>query len=172
MTWNLSNKTRGLRRMRLRRQSERLPHVQDACALSGAEPGVVLGHARLRAVIAAEPDRPAAPQIADHDPVRVALADRDLVDPDHLWAGPAHARELGIHVLHLQRLDRVPVQRQLLRHVRNRSLPTTAPDKICEALGVERIVRQKVEPLPLHLAAAAAIQAPHLQLQEYPRVPA
>jgi hypothetical protein len=31
---------------------------------------------------------------------------------------------------------------------------------------------QKVEPLPFHLAAAAAIDAPHLQLQEYPRVPA
>jgi len=44
------------------------------------------------------------------------------------------------------------------------------PDKIGKALGVERIVRQKVEPLPFHLAAVAAIKAPHLQLQEYPRV--
>src|SRR5512144_3097178 len=65
----------------------------------------------------------------------------------------------------------VPVQRQLLRHVRDRSLPAASPDKVGEALGVERIVRQKVEPLPLHLAAVAAIEAPHLQLQEYPRVP-
>src|SRR5262245_3421990 len=40
--------------------------------------------ARLRAVIAAEPDRPAAQQVADHDPVGMPLANRDLVDPDHL----------------------------------------------------------------------------------------
>jgi hypothetical protein len=57
------------------------------------------------------------------------------------------ARELGLHVLHLQRLDRVPVERQFLRHVLDRRLPATPPDKIGEALGVERIVRQKVEPL-------------------------
>ena len=59
-----------------------------------------------------------------------------------------------------------------IRHVRDRRLPAAAPDKIGEAFGVERIVRQKVEPLPLHLAAVAAIETPHLQLQEYPRVPA
>src|SRR5262249_38558746 len=46
------------------------------------------------------------------------------------------------------------------------------PNKIAEALGVERIVRQKIEPLPFHLAAVAAINPPHLQLQQYPRVPA
>src|SRR5438045_866861 len=40
-----------------------------------------------------------------------------------------------------------------------------------KANGVERIVRQKVEPLPFHLAAVAAIKAPHLQFQKYPRVP-
>ena len=50
-------------------------------------------------------------EVADHDPVGVTLADRNLVDADHLRAGRARARELGFHVLHLQRLDRVPVQR-------------------------------------------------------------
>src|SRR5947209_14669387 len=59
---------------------------------------------------------------------------------------------------------------QLLRHVRDRRLPAAAPDKIGEAFGVERIVCQKVELLPLHLAAVAAIEPPHLQLQVYPRV--
>jgi hypothetical protein len=32
--------------------------------------------------------------------------------------------------------------------------------------------RQKVEPLPLHLATTAAINSPHLQFQKYPRVAA
>src|SRR5215204_239310 len=170
----LVEQNRGLRRMRIGRQAERFPHVHhrkaDARALLGAEPGVEPLHARLRAVTTAEPDRPATQQVADHDPVGVPLADRDLVDPDHLRAGPARARQLGLHVLHLQRLDRVPVECQLLRHVRNRRLPAAPPDKIGEAPGVERIFRQKVEPVPLHLAAAAAIDTPHLQLQEYPRV--
>ena len=80
--------------------------------------------------------------------------------------------ELRLHVLHLQRLDRVPVERQLLRHVRDQCLPTAPPDKIRKALGVERIVRQKLQPLTLHLAAVAAVNAPHLQFQKYPRVPA
>jgi hypothetical protein len=122
--------------------------------------------------LAAEPDWPAAHQIAHHDPVAVARADRNLVDPDHLRAGRASARELGFHVLHLQRLDRVPIERQFLRHVLDRRLPAAPPDKIGKALGVERIVRQKVEPLPLHLAATAARDPPHLQFQKYPRVSA
>ena len=171
----LVEQNRGLRRMYLRRQAEGLPHVHHRKAktrtLLRTEPGVELAHARLRTVLTAEPDRPAAHQIAHHDPVGVALADRDLVDPDHLRAGRASARELGLHVLHLQRLDRVPIERQFLRNVLDRRLPATLPDKIGKALGVERIVRQKVEPLPFHLAAVAAIKAPHLQFQKYPRVP-
>jgi len=74
--------------------------------------------------------------------------------------------------LRLERLDGVPIQRQFLRNIRDRRLPATAPDKIGKALGVERIVCQKVEPFPFHLAAAAAIDAPHLQLEQYPHVPA
>jgi hypothetical protein len=35
-------------------------------------------------------------------------------------------------------------------------------DIIGKALGVERIVRQKVEPLALHLATVTAVEAPHL----------
>src|SRR3974390_3066649 len=162
--------------MRLCRHPKRLPHVHhrepNAGALSCAEPGVELYHARLRAVLTPEPDRSSTKQVAHYDPVAMALADRNLVDADHLRTRHPHPLELGLHVLLVQHLDRVPVQRQLLRHVRNRRLPAAAPDKIGEAFGVERIVGQKVEPLPLHLAAVAAIETPHLQLQEYPRVPA
>src|SRR5215207_5198429 len=172
----LVEQNRGLRRMRIGRQAERFPHVHDgkanARALPLAKPGVEPAHARLRAVLAAEPDRPAAHQVADHDPVGVTLADRDLVDPNHLWTGRPRARELGLHVLHLQRLDRVPVQRQFLRHILDRRLPAAPAHIISKALGVERIVRQKIQPLPFHLAATAALDPPHLQFQKYPRVPA
>ena len=40
-----------------------------------------------------------------------------------------------------------------------------------EALGVERMVRQPVQALLLHLPAALALDAPDLQLQVDPRVP-
>src|SRR5215475_771225 len=41
-----------------------------------------------------------------------------------------------------------------------------------KALGVERVVCQKVEPFLLHLAAATAINAPDLQLKQYSHLPA
>src|SRR4029077_15296916 len=41
-----------------------------------------------------------------------------------------------------------------------------------KALGVERIVGQKVEPLPLHLATAATVEASHLQFKKNPPVAA
>ena len=176
MTWNLSNKIAACGACALRRQTKRLPHVHDrkanARALLLAEPGVELAHARLRAVLAAEPDRPAAQQVADHDPVGVTFADRYLVDADHLRTRRARALELGFHVLLVQRLDRVPVQRQFRRHILDRRRPTAPADIISKALGVERIVRQEVEPLPLHLATTAAVDPPHLQFQKYPRVAA
>ena len=54
--------------------------------------------------------------------------------------------ELCLHVLHLQRFDGVPIKRQLLRNIRDRRLAAAAADKIGKALGVERVVCQKVEP--------------------------
>src|SRR5262249_42559299 len=45
-------------------------------------------------------------------------------------------------------------------------------DIIGKALGVERIVRQKVQPLALHLATVTAVEPPHLQFQKNPRVAA
>src|SRR5215471_6104482 len=114
-----------------------------------------------------------APQkVADHDPIVMTLADRNLVDPDDQGTRRARACELCLHVLHLQRLDGVPVKRQFLRNIRDRRLSATAADKIGKALGVERVVCQKVEPFPFHLAAATAIDAPHLQLKQDSHVPA
>ena len=55
--------------MRLRRQAERFPHVHDGKAntraLPLAEPCVQSTHARLGAILPAEPDRPPANEIAD-----------------------------------------------------------------------------------------------------------
>src|SRR5258705_7916276 len=172
----LVEQNRGLRCMHLRRQAERLRHVHHskakARALPRAKPGVEGAHARLRAVLAAEPDRPPRNEVADHDAVGVTFANRNLVDADRPRCWRARARKLGSHVLHLQRLDRVPVQRQFFRHVFDRRLSAAPADIISKALGVERIVRQKIQLLSLHLAAIAALDPPHLQLQIYPRVPA
>jgi hypothetical protein len=137
-----------------------------------AEPGVELAHARLRTILATEPNRSATHKVADHNPVIVSFADRYLVYANHLRPRCAHALELGLHVLLVQRLDRVPVQCQVLSHVLDRGRPTTLAHIVRKALGVERIVRQKVEPFLLHLATTAALDPPHLQFQKYPRVAA
>src|ERR1700745_2029205 len=55
-------------------------------------------------------------------------------------------------------------------HILDRRRAAATADIIGKALGVERIVGQKVEPLPLHLATAATVDAPHLQFQKNPRV--
>ena len=78
--------------------AERLPHVHDRqadfAAFLGAEPGEELVQARLGAVLAAEPDGPAADQVADHDAVAVPLADGDLVDADRPGGGVPGPAEL------------------------------------------------------------------------------
>ena len=60
----------------------------------------------------------------------------------------------------------------LLSHVLDRRRPTTLAYIVCKTLGVERIVRQKIEPFLLHLATTAALDPPHLHFQKYPRVAA
>jgi len=102
----------------------------------------------------------------------VTFADRNLVNADHSRTRRARALELGLHVLHVQRLDCVPVQRQFLRHLLDRRPPAAPADKVSKALGVEWIVRQEVEPFALHTATTAAIDPPYLQFQKYPRVAA
>src|SRR5262249_32732791 len=140
--------------------------------MARTEPAIELAPARLRTVLAAEPDRPAAIRIVHHDPVGVALADRDLVDTDRPRPRRAGTLELRLHVLHLKRLDGVPVQPQFPRHILDRPVAAAPADVVGKALGVERIIGQKVEPLALHLATAAAVDPPHLQFKENARVAA
>ena len=89
----LVEQDRRLRYSRLRNGAERLPHVHhgepDFAALLAPQPVVERRHAGLGAIRAAEPDRPLANEVADHDAVAVALADRDLVDADRLRGGRA-----------------------------------------------------------------------------------
>src|ERR1019366_5248768 len=73
------------------------------------------------------------------------------------------------HVLHLQRLDRVPVELQFLGNVADRSLRAAAPDIECKAFGEVRIVCQKIQPLALHGATTPARDAPHFEFQNNPK---
>src|ERR1700752_2706294 len=162
--------------MRGRRHPKRLPHVHhgkaNTRALLLAKPGVELCHTGFRSILAAKPDRSTPHKIADHDPIGLTLADRNLVDPDDQRSRRARACKLRLHVLHLQRLNGGPIKPQFLRNIRDRRLSASAADKIRKPLGVERVVCQKIEPFLFHLAAATAINAPHLQLEQDARVPA
>ena len=158
------------------RVAERLPHVHhrqpDSLASRRAQQLVELVHARLGAVFAAKPDRPPLLQVADHDSVSVPLADRDLVDADHLRRWLARSAQLLAHVFLLESLDRLPAQPRLLGHVRDRHGPAASPHEEDETLSVERIIRQPLQGFLLHRAARLAIDAANLQRQVDPRVPA
>src|ERR1035438_10217474 len=118
-----------------------------------------------RAVPPAEPNRPAPFQIADHDPVGVALADRDLIDPNDLRPRGSYTPDLFAHVVHLQPLDRLPVQVQLRGDVADRATSTAPAHVQGEALRVQRVLDQEVQPLALHRATLPAIDPTHLQVE-------
>src|SRR5260370_56656 len=149
--------------------AKRLPHVHDgeanAFGLLFAEKSVELVHARLTPIPPAEPDRPASLQGADHDPVAVALADRDLIDPNDLRAWGSHAPDLLAHVVHLQPLDGLPVQAQLRGNVADRASATAPAHVQGKALRVQCVLDQKVQPLALHRATLPAVDPTHLQVE-------
>src|SRR3984885_2230980 len=169
----LVEQDRGLRRLFPGDVAERFPHVHygelDLAALSRPQPGIELRHAGFGAIRAAEPDRPFANQVADHNAIAVALADRDFVDADRLGARRAGTLDLGPHVLHFQCLDRVPVELQFLGDIADRGLRAAAPDIECKTFGEVRIVRQKIQPFALHGAATPARDAPYLEFQNNPQ---
>ena len=98
----------------------------------------------------------------------MALADRDLVDADRPGSRRARPFDLRPHVLHLERLDCFPIELQFLGDIADRGLPAATPDIEGKPLGEVGIVRQKLQPLALHGGASAALDAPHLQLQNDP----
>ena len=141
-------------------------------ALARAEPVVERSHAGLGAIGAAKPDRPPPLKVAHHNAVGVTFADGDLVDPNHLGSGLAGARQLRPHVLLLQLLDRVPIELELLGDILDRRLAAAPADEVGKPLCIKRIVSQKREPFPPHLAARPAKGAPDLELKVYARVAA
>jgi len=86
--------------------------------------------------------------------------------------GRAGAPQLLAHVLLFQRLHGVPVEPQLLGHVPDRRGSTAPAHVEGEALGVEGIVGQEGERLPLHRATARAGHAPDLEVEVDPQVAA
>ncbi len=165
----LVEQDRRLRRIRRSRIEKRLPHVHhrqpNPRSLPLAKPLVELPHARFRAILAAKPDRSPSDQIAHHDAVGVTFANRDLVDADHLRPGRSGIGHLRRHVLLLQRLDRVPIQVQFLGNLFDRRRATSFADVVSEALGIEGVGGQRIEPFALHRAAALALQTPNLEFQ-------
>jgi hypothetical protein len=161
----------GLRRMaRLeRRVAERLPHIHhreaDFTAFSRPQPRKEQVHALLGAVVTAEPDRPSAQQIADHNPIRVSLADGDLIDADDAGRRRARTPQLLAHVLHFKGLDRLPVEMEFAGHIANGRAAAAAADIEGKAFGVERVVRQPGQFFLLHGVAPAAVHASDLDLQ-------
>ena len=124
-------------------------------------------HAGFRTIVPTEPDRAFANKVADHDPVFVPFAYRDLVDTDHRRGRRSRLGQLSAHVLLIQFLYGMPIQLQLLGNIPDRSAAAAATDVKSKSLGVERVVRQELQALALHLAALAASDAPHLEFQEY-----
>src|SRR5437879_8336370 len=172
----LVEQNRCLRRFVFGDVAERLPHVHhgelDFAALFEPQPVVERRHAGLGTILAAEPDRPLANQVAHHAAIAVALADRDLVDADRSGTGRARTLELGPHVLFLQRLDRVPVEPELLGDIEDRCLPAAAADIECKAFGEVRTVRQKIQPFALHCATTAARHPTHFDFENNPKASA
>ncbi len=134
--------------------AKRLPHVHDGqayfAAFFRAKPGKELVQAGFGAILAAEPNRTAPLQVADHDAVLVSLGDGDLVDADHPRRRFADPAELLPHVLLVQLLDGVPVEEEFLGHLLDRGLATAPAHEEGKAFGVERVVGEPVQAFVFH----------------------
>jgi len=120
----LVEQDRRLRRVAQARVAERLPHVHhrqtDLLRRLFPQKSIELVHALLAAISPIEPDRPMLLQVTDRDAIPVPLALRDLIDADDLRARLARTRQLLPHVLLLEPLHRVPVERFCWRRIRIR----------------------------------------------------
>ncbi len=156
--------------------TKRLPHVHHCephtLAALLPEKGVKLLEACLGAVFTAEPDRTLTDEIADHDAIDMAFADRELIDADHLRGRHGRALELRAHILLLQLLDRMPVELELLGHRLDGRTCTAPPYVPGKPLGIQRIVGNPIQLFTFHLAALSTGHASDLELQIHPCVAA
>ena len=103
--------------------------------------------------------RRARPTPAHHDPVGVALADRELIDPDHLGPRRSGSPQLLAHVLLLELLDRVPCEPELVCDVPDRRQTAALADVVREALRVAGALGKEVQALALSPGHSAGM--PH-----------
>src|SRR5206468_1727971 len=89
----------------------------------------------------------------------------DFVDANNGGGWGAGAPELLPHVLHLQRLDGLPIQPQLAGDIQESRRATASPNEEGEPFGVEGVLGQPGQPLLFHGATAAAAHPPHLDFQ-------
>ena len=168
----LVEQDRRLRYSRLRNGAERPPHVHhgepDFAALLAPQPVIERRHAGLGAIRAAEPDRPLANEVADHDAVAVAFPDRDLVDADA--RGAAVPARLSWRRMYCCSSVLTVSQSSL------RSRATSWIDACwqrgrhsTQSAGGMRVVRQKIQALAFDAATTPAVDAPHLQFQDNPK---
>src|ERR1700730_1016258 len=60
--------------------------------------------------------------------------------------------KLGVHVLFVQLLDCLPVKLEFLGNILDRRASTTPSNVKSKSFGIERVVRQEIQTLALHLA--------------------
>jgi hypothetical protein len=156
------------------RDAERLPHVHhrepDFAVFRGSKPDIELIHARFGSVLAAEPNGPAANEVADDDAVAVASADGDLVDTNGLGNWLTGPTELFAHVLFVQLLDRVPIQEQFFGHCLDGTVPTASAHEEGEPFGEKWIVGQPVQAFSLHGDTPRALDATNGEVEIDPLV--
>lgn len=115
--------------------------------------------------------RPPPQQIADDDPVSMASLDRDFINPDHHWPRYADAPQLLSHVLLVELLDRLPIQRQLFCHVLERRHAAPPTDIRRKPLRVKGVARNPGKSLLLHRTTSFAENTPDLHFQIDPGIP-
>ena len=162
--------------MLTRRFFKGFPHVHDRkpypFEFRGSERFIEELQALLRSVGPSKPDGPFPLQIANDDPVAMALTDGDLVNTDDLGPGIPGTTEFLPHVLFFQSVDRLAVQMQLPGDILDGGGTATLANVKGKPLCVERVVGQEGKFLLFHLAAPSAQNTPNLQFQVDPRVAA
>ncbi len=149
--------------------AKRLPHVHHGQFNAGSlfrpqinEKAIKVG---LLTALAADPDRTSTLQVADDDPVVVALADGDLIDADGAWGRHAGLGHLLLHVELVELLHRAVVQALHLGHRLVRHVAAQLAHMQRKALGVARVLGQPIEMFYMHATAPRAVDAPALKLQ-------
>src|SRR5215467_1098689 len=99
----------------VRRIPEWLPHIHDrqpdTFRASVAQKCEELIHALLGAILAPEPDRAPPLQVAHHNAVGMAFADRDLVITEGLGPMMTSTRDWRTHGLLRERFDGLPIEK-------------------------------------------------------------